>query len=377
MNKKNCRTNKHDNPLNSSNIDNVIIQQMSFYDPSTSCMVFGNTFSELLLDQEIFEEKCQKKIIKYQYFLGKLLQLIDNMPMPLIIHDKNFCIVGANNAYLKLVNKNCNEIIGKYYGEIFPNDNGSPPKCICKLPKEVTFKDKYYKIYSFPMEDPEMKCYQLSMHFFEDISQQKETAVELEDAKEQLLNSLLSTIQVISTTLEQRDPYISNHQKRVSELAVAIAKEMKLNENKIIAIKLSSMIHDIGKINVPSDILSKPGNLRTEEMELIRLHSTIAYEILENVKFPWPIKEIIVQHHERLDGSGYPKGLKANEIMLEAKIIAVADVVEAMSQHRPYRAALGLDAALEEIEKHKGIFYDAKVVETCIKLFRTKNFQFT
>ena len=177
-------------------------------------------------------------------------------------------------------------------------------------------------------------------------------------------------------TVEARDPYTSGHQMKVSRLARAIAQDMALPNDTIDNIRMAGIIHDIGKISVPAEILSKPGKLTDIEFGLIKVHPQSGYDILKDAELPHPIAEIVLQHHERLDGSGYSHGLKDGQIILEARIVAVADVVEAMSSHRPYRPALGIEAALEEIEKHKGILYDKKVVEICSQLFKEKEFRF-
>jgi len=185
-----------------------------------------------------------------------------------------------------------------------------------------------------------------------------------------------STIQTIATMVDIRDPYTAGHQRRVAKLACAIAEELGLPRQQIEGIRVAALIHDIGKMYVPADILSKPGKLSEMEFNLIKTHPGISYEILKGMEFPWPLAEIIRQHHERLDGSGYPESRQGKDILLEARILSVADVVEAMCSHRPYRAALGIDKALEEISRSKGIIYDTEVVEACVKLFTQKRFQF-
>ncbi|MGZ4959036.1 MAG: HD-GYP domain-containing protein [Methylomonas sp.] len=192
----------------------------------------------------------------------------------------------------------------------------------------------------------------------------------------ELKENLLEFVTAIASTIEARDPYTAGHQRRVANLATAIAKELKLPEDQIEGLNLASVVHDIGKIRVPAEILSKPGRLDELEFSLIKRHSTTGYEILKSIHFPWPLAQIVLQHHERLDGSGYPHGLKNDEILLEARIVAVADVVEAMVSHRPYRAGLGTDAALEEISRHRGAIYDATVVDACLKLFREQGYNF-
>jgi putative nucleotidyltransferase with HDIG domain len=177
------------------------------------------------------------------------------------------------------------------------------------------------------------------------------------------------------SAVEMRDPYTAGHQIRVAELARAIATEIGLPKDKIDGIRMAGSIHDIGKLSIPAEILSKPTKLTNIEFSLIKEHSRIGYEMLKNVESPWPLAQIVYQHHERMDGSGYPQGLKGDEILMEARIMAVADVVESMASHRPYRPALGIEAALEEIEKNKGILYDDATVNACLRLFRGKNYQ--
>ena len=177
-------------------------------------------------------------------------------------------------------------------------------------------------------------------------------------------------------TVESRDLYTSGHQKRVSDLACAIATEMALSIDQIEAIYMAGILHDIGKITVPAEILSKPGRLSEHEFGLIKSHPQVAYDILKGIKFPWPLAQIVLQHHERMDGSGYPLGLAGENILLEARILAVADTVEAMASHRPYRAALGIEAALEIIGRNKKVLYDHRVVDACIRVFDEKGFKF-
>ena len=174
--------------------------------------------------------------------------------------------------------------------------------------------------------------------------------------------------------VETKDPYTAGHQERVANLAVAIAEDLSLPPEKINGIRMAGMIHDIGKVKVPTEILSKPGKLSPTEFTLIQSHAEIAYDILKIIDFHYPVAQIAYQHHERIDGSGYPRGLKGDEILVEAKIIAVADVVEAITSHRPYRPALGIDAALEEISKNRGILYDQEVTDACLSLFQEKGY---
>jgi HD-GYP domain-containing protein (c-di-GMP phosphodiesterase class II) len=209
----------------------------------------------------------------------------------------------------------------------------------------------------------------------EDITEQKRAEKQLQQTLESLRNAVGTTIQVISSTVEARDPYTSGHQIRSADLARAIAMEMGLPQDKIEGIRMAGSIHDIGKLSIPAEILAKPTKLSEIEFSLIKEHARKGYEMLKDVESPWPLAEIVYQHHERMDGSGYPRKLKGDEILIEARILNVADVVEAMASHRPYRAGLGIDAALNEIEKNRGIFYDTTVADACLKLFREKGFQ--
>ncbi|HDS09794.1 MAG TPA: HD domain-containing protein, partial [Firmicutes bacterium] len=177
--------------------------------------------------------------------------------------------------------------------------------------------------------------------------------------------------------IEVRDPYTSGHQFRVSELVRAIAIELGYDEDRLNGIYFASLIHDIGKVYIPSEILTKPTKLSTIEYKLIQSHPEIGFEILKQIDFPWPLAEIILQHHERINGSGYPRGLQKNGILNESKIIAVADVVEAISSHRPYRPARGIEMALDEIKKNRGVLYDDEIVEICLKIFLQKKFKFS
>ena len=207
-----------------------------------------------------------------------------------------------------------------------------------------------------------------------DISERKQIENERRISAEKLERSLSQTIDAVAAMIESRDPYTAGHQRRVANLAGAIALEMGFSADRIHGLYLSATIHDLGKIQIPAEILSKPSRLSPVEFELIKTHPQAGYEIIKNVQFPWPIALMVQQHHERLDGSGYPQGLKSEQILPEAKILAVADVVEAMASHRPYRPALGLDVALEEITRHRGTLYDPVTVDCCLALFREKNF---
>jgi PAS domain S-box-containing protein len=224
---------------------------------------------------------------------------------------------------------------------------------------------------TFPVYNKHNQLYR-SAGVAEDITEQMNMTQERSDYASNIQRGFNDLIAAISTALEHRDPYTAGHQNKVSYLAKAIAQELKLPPNQIQWIELAAQVHDIGKIGIPIEILTKPIKLSEPEFELIKTHSEAGYDILKGIHFPWPIAEIVWQHHERLDGSGYPRGLKGDKITLESKIIAVADTVDAMSSHRPYRPALGINAALDEIHKFKGVLFDSNVVNACQKLFLEK-----
>ncbi len=275
---------------------------------------------------------------------------------------------------------NPEEVLGKKDEEILPADDA---RALTEIKQKVLKSGKgsreevrmtvkgtpfFYQLVTEPLRDAQgnltgITCASVDITEFRGIQQKLEKSFD-------------TTIETMSKIVETRDPYTSGHQSRVSQLATRIALELNLSREKIKGIRIAALIHDIGKIAIPSEILTNPGKLTDIEFSLIKSHSQKGYDIVKGINFPYQIAPIILQHHERNDGSGYPKGLKGDEILLEAKIIGVADVVEAMSSHRPYREALGIDVALEEISKNKGILYEPEVADACIKLFKEKGFKF-
>ena len=208
----------------------------------------------------------------------------------------------------------------------------------------------------------------------QDITEKKRAEEQAQDYLTQLRSALLSTVDVATTLSELRDPYTAGHERRVGKMAAAIGAELGMDHEAQEGLRVAGYLHDIGKITVPAEVLSKPGKLSAIEYRLIQEHAQAGYEVLKNVEFPWPVAQVALQHHERMDGSGYPQGLKGEAIALEARILAVADVVEAMHSHRPYRPTLGLEAALAEIERLRGTTLDAQVVDACLKLFRDEGY---
>lgn len=191
---------------------------------------------------------------------------------------------------------------------------------------------------------------------------------------ETLKKTFEEMVTTLATTLEKRDPYTAGHQQRVANLAVAIAEDMGLSDEEIELIFMAGLIHDLGKIYVPAEILNKPGHLTELEFGMIKTHPEVGYEILKNVDFPWEVARVVHEHHERLNGTGYPNGIKKHEILMASRILSIADVVEAMASHRPYRPALSISVALDEILKNKGTLYDPEAVEACLNVFAEKGF---
>jgi len=312
-------------------------------------------------------------------------ELFMNAPEGIVLCDDKQFIIKPNAEFCSMFGYTPEEIIGKALDDMITSDpeglkeansitervrNGEKIACEGKRYR----KDKSSLYVSMSGISFYAGNQKYIYAIYRNIDHRKAIEGQLQQRNIQLENSMKATVETMARIVECRDPYTSGHQKRTSVLAEAIAKEMGLPEKRVEGIKIAAMIHDVGKVNIPSEILTKPARLSDIEYRLIKQHPTIAYEILKDIEFPWPIANIILQHHERMDGSGYPNGLRGNEILLEARILAVADVAEAMSSHRPYRPGHGIDVTLDEIESKKGILYDEKVAKACLTLFREKGF---
>jgi putative nucleotidyltransferase with HDIG domain len=245
--------------------------------------------------------------------------------------------------------------------------------------KEMAAEDELKKHHDQLEEIVNERTVELTMlndQLKQEIAERKLAEAKLQQGNAKLQKNLEEIVHAISLTAEKRDPYTAGHQKRTTELAMAIAREMGLSEYKVKGLQMAGLIHDMGKISIPAEILSKPGKLNEMELELVRRHPLSAYEILKKIDFPWPVDQIVMQHHEKINCSGYPQGLAGEEIILEARVLCVADVVESIDSHRPYRPGLGVDSALKEISKNRGILYDQNAVDACVKLFREKKFRY-
>jgi PAS domain S-box-containing protein len=301
------------------------------------------------------------------------------------IHDEDFNIIRANPAAKAMFGLQLQE--GMPLAKCFRSYHGTEnppaecPSCQCfQTGKPCTvevfepYLNKHLEIRAMPRFGSDGRVVGL-IHVIRDISERKKSEEQLQHTLDSLRKAVGATVQVVASAVESRDPYTAGHQIRSSNLARAIATEMGLSQEKIEGIRIAGSIHDIGKLSLPAEILSKPTKLSEIEFSLIKEHARQGYEILKGVESPWPLAEIVYQHHERMDGSGYPRNLKGEDILMEARILAVGDVVEAMAFHRPYRPGLGIDAALNEIEKNSGIVYDSAVADACLRLFREKGFQ--
>jgi HD-GYP domain-containing protein (c-di-GMP phosphodiesterase class II) len=246
--------------------------------------------------------------------------------------------------------------------------------------KEIEAEDKLKKHHDLLenlVQERTAELRKLNRQLQREIEERKRTQKKLSHSYLQLQQGLDEIVKAMSLTLEERDPYTAGHQRRTTDLSLAIAQEMGLPEHETKGLQMAGLIHDMGKISVPGEILSKPGRLNDAELQLIRRHPQVAYDILHQIDFPWAVDQIVLQHHEKLDGSGYPQGLSGEEILLESRILCVADVVETMETHRPYRPSLGRAAALEEISKNSGVLYDPRVVNACLRLFQEMDFQYS
>ncbi len=284
-------------------------------------------------------------------------------------------LIDANPAALKSWGKNIEEIEGKVTDEIFTDT--FPTRHFMPIVQKI-FEENRPHVWEqhFPYTDQNLHMVSIPVgeRFIScgvDVTDVKNIQRELETKSSQVTAALMGVISGVSKTLESRDPYTAGHQSRVADICEKMGRHLKLDNNRVEGLRLGASIHDVGKIGIPVDFLTKPTRLTEVEFEIIKSHASAGAEIVKDVKFPWPIKEIIEQHHERLDGSGYPLGLSGDQIVLEARIVGVADVFESMSSNRPYRAALGNPAALDELRKNKGVLYDSEVVDALCEMVET------
>ncbi len=315
-------------------------------------------------------------------------RLVAAVPDMIIRTDLAGNIVFANDVAVRLSGNGGGEaLIGQNIFSFVAPEDLDKAKLASKImfekrigPQEISlvFKNKpsiRFEVDGAILRGPDGTPYSV-VYLCRDVTERKLAEEGLRQGLVQLRSTLKAAIDSLASAIEMRDPYTAGHQERVTRLARAIAQEMGLAEERVEAIEIAGIIHDIGKLYVPAEILSKPTKLTDLEYAMIKMHAQAGFTILSKIDFPWPIAQIVHQHHEAINGSGYPQGLAGKDILLEAKILCVADVVEAMSSHRPYRPALGIIAALDEISQKRGILYDREVVDACLRLFRIKNFKF-
>jgi PAS domain S-box-containing protein len=335
---------------------------------------------------DITERKQTEENVKN--IKNELQMILDSVPALIIYKDTEGRIIRTNKTFADSLKVPIKDIVGKTTEELFPKGqaekmrkddreviiSGKPKRDIIQ-PYDTPDEVRWAITDKMPYKDKEGKVIGV-ISLSKDITVQRKSEQELKQTYQSLKKTMDATIQTVSKMIEAKDPYTAGHQQRVSQLTTAIAKGLNLSRDKIEGIRVASLIHDIGKISVPTEILSKSITLSDMEFNLIKGHSQIGYDILKSIDFSYPVAQIVLQHHERLNGSGYPNKLKDDEILLEARIIGVADVVEAMSSHRPYRPAFGIDKALEEISQNKCTLYDPVIVDTCLRIFKEKEFKF-
>ncbi len=323
--------------------------------------------SNLTSLQDISLDQVVKKAVQE---IKSLSKFPSENPNPVLRIDHKGKILYSNQSSKKKLKG-----LGCFEGELAPRQildriNGTPKEKY-KKPDiiDIAFGNRVYKFFITPIKEAGyINIYGM------DITDQKKAESKLKESYKKLKRTLNDTIDAFALIVESRDPYTSGHQKRVARLAIAIAEKLGLDNDKIDTIGTAALIHDIGKIAIPASILSKPGKITRIEYDIVKTHSLVGYDMLKNIKFPYPVAKIVLQHHERLDGSGYPKGLTGETILFESKILAVADVVEAISSHRPYRPALGIEKALEEISINRGRLYDPVIVDACKEVFKNRDF---
>jgi putative nucleotidyltransferase with HDIG domain len=333
-------------------------------------LVGERTNALLQINKQLSKEiETRQKTEKALYMSeANFRNMINNNADGILILDENSFVKFMNPAAETIFGTKAAHFLGRPFEHlIIP---GKPTEL------DITIGDGKSMVVEMRVMETEWKKKKAYLASLRDITNRKRMQQRLQRSLDNLKEVMDDTIRAMALAVEMRDPYTSGHQHRVAQLAQAIAEEINLPDDAVEGVYMAASIHDIGKISLPAEILSKPVKLTEIERKMIQAHAKVGYDILNGIDFSWPIARIVLQHHERLDGSGYPHGLGGNEILIEARIVGVADVVETMASHRPYRPSIGLDKALEEIFKNKGRLYDERVVNACMLLFNEKGFEF-
>jgi len=340
----------------------------------------GKIIGSVALGRDITQRKqAEEKLSETKEYLENLIKYSN---APIMVWDPSRSITLFNQAFEHLSGYDASEVMGKKVDILFPKNK---MKNSLEQIQKTAIRERWEAVeIEIQRKDGQPRIVLWNSAYILNTEKNNVIATivqghditERKQAEERLKKTMNATIETMSRIVEAKDPYTAGHQQRVFQLTTAIAKELNLSQDEIEGIRIASLIHDIGKIGLPTQILSKPNKLSDLEFSLIKEHSQAGYDILKSIDFAYPVAQIVLQHHERINGSGYPHKLNGDKILLEAKIIGVADVVEAIASDRPYRPALGIDAALEEISQNKGILYDPEVVDTCLILFKEKGFKF-
>ncbi len=312
----------------------------------------------------------------------ELRGVLNALPFYVLLVDEDHIIVFANNAVTSQFGLDPEKLTGGYCPKVIHGKDGIIPECpleesACSgraVEREI-YDEKHNVWLSsaiYPADLVTDKGKRVFFHMVHDITKRKNAELELRDSLAKLQHITEAGIRAITLIVEQRDPYTAGHQTEVGRIASAIAGEMGYDDNFLKGMEIAGLLHDIGKIAIPIEILSKPGKISRNEFAIIKTHPAVGYNILKEIDFSWPIAKIVLQHHERLNGSGYPNGLTREKILKETRIISVADVYEAMTSHRPYRPALSVKSALEELERNRDILFDKDAVDACVRLVRQK-----
>lgn len=320
------------------------------------------------IDRDFTEQKTKDK---WHHLFLEALNYIDEAAVML---DENANIIFLNQAFYKLFGYDPGELLGKPITTLnvpYQSKEQQPPNIISALDKNGKWNGEVHRLKkngtSIPIYLNAVKTHDFSTNTSGYIGIYFDMT-EIEESRAEILSGMTHFISALSTTIQKRDPYTADHQNRVATLSTKIARQLGLGREQIKGLSLGATIHDAGKIHIPGEILNRPGILSDHEFGMIKEHPQVGYDIIKDIKFPWPIADMVLNHHERVDGSGYPNGINGSYISIEARILAIADVVEAISAHRPYRPALGIDIAVEEINEHKGSKYDVEVVDICTRV---------